>query len=99
MNTSDPHPTDEKPRLRWYQYSLRSLLLATTLLCGLLSLFAWQVKRAAWQSRCVQAIRDRGGWVDYDYCFVNGKHDPQAKSRIPEWLRRRLGDDFFHRVA
>ena len=99
MNITEPQPVAPQPKLHWYQFSLQSLMLATTLLCAILSLFAWQVKRAAWQKRCVEAIHDRGGWVYYDYSFAKGQYDPQAKSRIPEWLRRRLGDDFFHHVA
>ena len=75
------------------------MFVVITLLCAILSLFAWQVKRAAWQKRCVEAIRERGGSVDYGYRFASGMYDPQAKSQIPEWLRCRLGDDFFHRVA
>ena len=99
MSTTEPQRVAPKPKLRWYQFSLRSLLLATTLLCAVLSLFAWQVKRAARQGRCIQAIRDRGGRVYYDYNLANGQFDPEGKSQVPQWLLGRLGVDFFHRVA
>jgi hypothetical protein len=61
------------------------------LVCGLLSGWTgWRVNRAYDQRRAVAAILRAGGRVGYDH-----KGRPWA----PDWLRKRLGDEFFQEVT
>ena len=53
-----------KPRRRWLQVSLRTLLVVVTLLCiGL----GWVVHRGERQRRAVAALKEKGGVVSYDW--------------------------------
>jgi Leucine Rich repeat len=93
--------TTPKPKRRWLQFSLRTLMVLMLVLgCG----FGWlgmKVKQAREQREAVKAIRAVGGDVVYDYQeFADDfvvLHAPKPSS--PEWLRERLGEDFFHNVV
>ena len=88
-----------KPRRRWFQFSLRTLLIVVTLAgCG----FGWLGKNV-WEARRQQAdvaaIEKSGGHVIYDYQIDSqGKHAPNAVPPGPAWLHALLGDDCFRRV-
>jgi hypothetical protein len=99
MTTTEPQPDAPRPTRRRFQYSLRTLLVATTLIAVLCSLLSWQVKRAEYQKRCVQAIHNRGGHVYYDYQADKDGFNWTASSRVPKCLLNWLGEDFFHRVV
>jgi hypothetical protein len=82
-----------KRKRRWFQFSLRALMILT-LLVGM-GMAVWIVplkKRADRQRTAVAEILKDGGNVDYDY-------GPQQKEPPgPVWLRKLLGDDFFATV-
>jgi hypothetical protein len=80
---------------RRLRLSLRAMMLVI-LLVGIW--LGWQVNKAREQREAVEAIRRYGGWVHYDYEFVNGKLTPGRSPRVPRWLRRLLGDEFFQQV-
>ena len=82
------------PRLR-FQFSLRALCLTTAFLAVLLGLY---VNSARQQSRGVTWVLSEGGHVSYAY------EKPLAdgtcpKPPGPEWLRRKLGIDYFSSVT
>lgn len=83
------------PRVR---FGVRALLLAVALLALVL---ARSVVSARQQARAVDAIRQAGGLVIYDFQYDDGRIDPDERRRspYPDWLRRRLGDDALHDVA
>jgi hypothetical protein len=89
-----------KPKLRWYQYSLRSLLLLMLLVSLAMSWFTVRRDKARKQQQAAEVIQSAGGNVLYDY-----ELDPANFDRLkisppgPEWLRQRLGDDFFATVV
>jgi len=58
-----------KPKRRWYQYSLRTLLLFMLLASIGLSWLAVKLKQAREQKEAVRAIEEAGGWVIHDYTF------------------------------
>ena len=95
---TETHADIPKPKRHWYQYSLRGLFLATTLVAVFCSLFACQIQRAECQKRYIQAIENRGGRVYYDYQSDGEKVNWRVDSREPQFLRRWLGNDFFHRA-
>ena len=74
--------TTSKPRRRWFQYSLRTLLVLMLLVCigtGWIAMKLQQVRR---ERAAVAAIERLGGEVG-------------TWSRPNAWLRKLLGDNFF----
>ena len=80
-----------KPRRGWFRFSLRSMLLALTLLCIWLGILA---SRASDQRQAVAAIRALGGRVLYDY-QMPGSGAPNDSN----WLRGIMQHDFFANVV
>ena len=92
--------TSFKPKRRWMQVSLRTLLVVVTLICVALSLWVVPAER---QRRTVAAIEAMGGWVDYVPFLVlvegSGVSDPRASEAFPVTLLRRwLPTDYFDEV-
>jgi hypothetical protein len=77
--------------LRLTQYRLRTLLIATTLLCLWLG---WKVHQADRQRRAVAAIQVAAGWVKYDY-----ESEDYHERSVTKWLRESLGPDYVHSVV
>jgi hypothetical protein len=95
---SQPKMTDDKPRRRWYQYSLRTLLLLMLLVSVGMSLVATRMRAARRQRDAVAAIKKSGGWVTYSHDDDTSFPLPGRPPPGPLWLRRLLGDDFFTTV-
>ena len=85
------HPNPSKPRRRWFQYSLRTLLVLVTVLCVWLAVTA---NRARKQREAVAAIEAVGGVVYYEYQTKSGQKPPG-----PKWLRELIGDEYFVSVV
>lgn len=104
MSWPDIQPTALKPRRRWFQYSMRTML-AVVLLAGVF--MSWLTIEVRRQQEAVQAIRGLGGSVVYLHQLIRDKSMPPANSRVsltspppgPAWLRRILGEDFFATVV
>ena len=89
-----------KPKRRWFQYSVRTLLVVVTLCAVLCSWLAVKMRNAERQREAVAAIHKMGGIVIYDWQVdALGRQLPNAKPFGPAWLRSLLGDDFFASVA
>lgn len=83
---------------RFFQFGLRTLLVATTLFSVWLGLYVHRVRR---QQAAVAAIRDYGGWVHYDFQEApagSRKFDVKVAPNLPVWLVNALGEDFFYDV-
>ncbi|MCY2990028.1 MAG: hypothetical protein NTY19_19465 [Planctomycetota bacterium] len=85
--------TISKPQRRWFQFSLRTMLIVMLLAGSGMGWFAHRLKQASRQREAVAAIQKLGGAVAYD-CELRGEGAPG-----PVWLRQRLGDDFFTNVT
>lgn len=95
----------QSSKRRWWQFRLRTLLIAVLVLSLPLGWLSWRLKQAADQRRAVGAFRDAGGLVGYDYgpqyerdlpnSPALGGPGPAPEPPWPEWLRDRVGDDFF----
>jgi hypothetical protein len=85
----------KSPRRR-LSLSLRGSLL---LVLGLGLWLGWQARLVREQRQAVAAIKAYGGFVRFDWEFVDGKLAPGAAPRAPGWLRRSIGDDYFQEVA
>ena len=87
-----------------FQFSLRSLLVATVAVAIPCSWMAVEMKRAREQREAVEAIRKVGRSVSYDHQYNLPMSNPYAtyisgaKPPGPGWLRNILGDDFFATV-
>jgi hypothetical protein len=98
-NISTEQPTAPKPKRRWYQYSLRTLLIFVTLFALACSWFAVKMQQARRQREAVEAIEKLGGEVWYETpndkpgFYYYPKHSPNST-----WLRKILGNDFFDNV-
>src|SRR5436190_22236931 len=75
----------DKPKRRWYQFSLRGLLVVLTLLClGPGGYVAYEQAKARRQTATVEAIKKLGGVFDY------ASRDPVRSPLI----RQILADDW-----
>ena len=93
-----------RPKRRWFQFSLRTLLIVVTALAVWLGL---RVDRANRQQEAVEAIEDQGGDVYYDYqqkpaaksvwglTYVDKTYSSQVDPPGAEWLRQLVGERFF----
>jgi hypothetical protein len=101
MMHSQPKTTDDKPRHRWRQFNLRTLLLLMLLVGFGMSLIGMRMQTARRQRNAVAAIQRSGGSVWYHHdCLVkeSGFYRVRWADRKPPgplWLRKLLGDDFF----
>src|SRR5260221_655750 len=90
MQSEPPRADPPKRKRRWFQYSLRTLLIFVTLVglfCGLI------VRPALEQRRVVREINALGARVGYDH-----RNGIFAIAFGPEstWLDRLVGNDFMH---
>jgi hypothetical protein len=86
---------NNKPTRPWSRISIRVMML---IVLSIAALLAWRVNRARQQKDAVLAVERHGGWVHYDYEFVNGKLTKGRSPWAPRWLRRILGDEYFQNV-
>jgi hypothetical protein len=93
-------PSNPKSKSRWYQYSLRTLMIVVTLFAVACSWFAVKLQQASSRREAVEAIRKAGGSIFYDYQIDKSeKVIPGAEPFAPICLRNLLGDDFFYDVV
>ena len=90
-------PDQPKPKRRWFQYSLRTLLLLVAALGIVMATFVMPAVR---QRRAVERIKQISGSVAYDYQFhSDGSFAWNGKPAGPNWLFAIIGDDFFISVV
>ena len=97
MVPSNPSPM--KKRLRWFRFSLRTMLLVVVVFAVWLGV---QTNRARRQREAVAAILQLKGTVIYDYQQVSPSRllfNSKAQPRAPAWLRQLVGDEYFQEVA
>ena len=84
----------EKKKLRWFQFSLRALLVFVLLVSIGMSWLGVKMDQARKRREAVEAIERAGGGVTYDYQSGNRSAEPP----VPKWARATFGDDFFFDV-
>jgi hypothetical protein len=103
---------ENKPKVRWKTISIRGLL---SLIFAIALWLGWIVNQAREQRLAVAALQTFGGFVHYDWEFVNGPVKvprgmrlvkpswgtltPGRKRWVPDWMRRALGDEYFQSIA
>jgi Leucine Rich Repeat (LRR) protein len=91
MSDVPQNAASRRPRRWWLRISLRSLLIAVTLLAIALG---YLTHRAREQERAVRAIQNLGGTVHFDYQFGPQGYLAEARPRGPAWIIRRIGPHF-----
>jgi hypothetical protein len=90
-----------KRKFRWYQYSLRTLLIFVTLFAVACSWFAVQMQKARRQKEIRQAVENEGGNSMYEYqveAQERLKHD-KFDSEAAALLSDTSDSDFFDNVS
>jgi hypothetical protein len=104
-----------KAKLRWYQFSLRSLLIYVTLFAVACSWFTVKMQQARKQRKEVEEMTRLGANVYYSYqCDENSEPIESCvfmkpdgtwqtvntpEPSVPQWLLSILSDDFFYRAT
>ena len=96
-----PATTPPKPKRRWFQFSLRALLLfvlACSIPCAWLGVKVREAKR---RQHVANRLRDAGWWIRYDFepKLFTGPLGTNSTPPGPDWLREFLGTDFFGNVV
>jgi hypothetical protein len=103
---------DKKPPRSWKTVSLRGLILLVFVIALWLG---WIVHKARQQREAVAALQKFGGFVHYDWEFIDGPVKvprgnliwkpswgtltPGRQPWAPDWLRRALGDEYFQSIV
>jgi Leucine-rich repeat (LRR) protein len=96
---------ESKPKRRWHQYSLRTLMICVTLFAVACSWFEVKMQQAKRQREAVEAFLPTRNHkaafaVIYDYNFdKSGNYIRNAQPPGPVWLRNLLGIDFMSNVV
>ena len=96
---SEEEKTEEEAgsKRRWYQYSIRSLMLVTLVIACLLGYISHNARK---QRAAVAWVKENGGKVGYDYNHsTNGAMYQQNPPPGPDWLREWIGIDYFSDVV
>lgn len=88
-----------KPRRRWLQFRLRTLLGLTLFACLPVGVVEIELRRCREQRDVVEAIEKFGAVILYDYERGNPFQPPAVKERLQTWLRNLFGKDFMVYVA
>jgi hypothetical protein len=83
-----------KRNRRWFQFSLRTLLIFTMICAVACGWLGKKIERKRKELDAAEAILRSGGSVWYDYQMEHGNEKPPG----PDWLRGLLGENFFSEV-
>jgi hypothetical protein len=84
-----------KRKRRWFQFSLRTLMIGVTiaaLACGWL---VSKIERKRQEREAAEAIVKLGGFAFYDCEWTTQGLNFSNRPRGPAWLRKLLGENFF----
>jgi hypothetical protein len=96
MQTEPSKAEPPKRKRRWFQFSLRSLLIFTVV-CAVAS--PWLGRKIEQKREAAAAITKLGGLVFYDYQLSSPTTKiPTGIPPGPDWLRHLLGENFFSEV-
>jgi hypothetical protein len=100
MEAKSPKVDAPKRKRRWYQFSLRTLLIVMLVVSIPCALLGRKIERKRREREVLDAINKIGGQVHYDYerwswsLAGTQKKEPPG----PGWLRALLGENFFCEV-
>ncbi|MEE8452886.1 MAG: leucine-rich repeat domain-containing protein [Thermoguttaceae bacterium] len=86
----DRESMTNNPKRRWYQYSLRTLFIITTLVAVAGSWYTYEMRQAAKRRAAIAKIQKLGGYLSY--YDANNPLTDHYPVRWYSWLRRLHGD-------
>jgi hypothetical protein len=86
-------------RLRCPQFSLRTVLIFTSVFAAIGALLSIKWQHARLQRTAVESIERVGGYAEYDYNFDSDLQWQDGDLPAPMWLRCLVGDDFLANVV
>jgi hypothetical protein len=95
-------PTNAEPpkcNRRWFQFSLRTLLIVTVVVAVIAGGLGRGIENDRRESEVVKAVTSIGGCVYYDYERSGGGWSFGPEPNGPRWLRAIFGENFFSEVA
>jgi hypothetical protein len=98
MQTEPTKADPPKRKRRWFQFSLRTLMILTLVISVPCALLGRKIERKRRERAALRTIEECGGFVRYDYQSEEAD-GLQAEPPGPTWLRAVLGDDFFGEVT
>jgi hypothetical protein len=102
MQTEPPKTEPPKLKRRWFQFSLRTLLIFTLVVAIACAWLGSKIEKKRKEREAVEAILKAGGIVVYDYqkpSMISGRtFKPVEEPYGPEFLRNFLGENFFSEV-
>jgi Leucine Rich repeat len=100
MEAEPPKVAPPNRKRRWFQFSLRSLLIvvvSVAIPCVWLGRTAWRKRK---ETRAIDSIDRSGGTVLFDYEIeADRSRSEGARPPGPAWLRSLLGETFFAKVV
>lgn len=102
MPDTPNHADPPKPRRRWFQFRLRTLLIVVAICALFAGWFRHKLEQSRLQAIAVKALEAAGrGQVSIVYddeppgpYWTMGKNPPQAFSLVPNWIKKLFGRDF-----
>ena len=94
MEVPHAHLFSGSPKAR-RGFSVRAMMVLVLIVGGWLG---WIVHDAQVQRDAVQAIRNAGGMVSYEWEWKSGRYDWKARPRCPTWLLDMIGVDYVYNV-
>jgi hypothetical protein len=103
MQTEPPKADSENRKRRWFQFSLRTLMIFTVVRAIGSAWVARKMERKRKEREAVNAITKLGGEAYWDYQRIPAKvgrgwRPEGAEPKGPVWLRKLLGENFFSEV-
>jgi hypothetical protein len=83
--------TEPKRKRRWFQFSLRTLLIFTLVVAMGCAWLAGKAERKRRERAAVEALRKKDAWVIYDDDLLRRNGTPPG----PAWVRWLLGENYF----
>jgi hypothetical protein len=99
MQSDSPKADPPKRKRRWFQFSLRSVLIAVTLLALACGWLGQKIDQKRKEREALEAIFKSGGDASYDFDIRKGRRATDSTPPGQEWLRDLLGDNFFSEVV
>jgi Leucine rich repeat len=101
MLTDPPNAEPPQRKRRWFQFSLRTLMIFTTVVAVGAAWLVPKIERKRRERDAVKAIESLGGIVWYDYQFTGYRSPPDSNAPPPGpyWLRNLFGEHFIDEVA
>ena len=95
MEVPHAHLFSGSPKAQVRGFSVRAMMVLVLIVGGWLG---WILHDAHVQRDAVQAIRNAGGMVSYEWECNSGRYDWKARPQCPTWLLDMVGVDYVYNV-